>query len=212
MEAKIARTIQWKLILQTVLFAVVMTALIAVYIYFQYNQEIPTKRLINQALSESSLILIGLSFALSGIAFFWDILDSRVRYRKYLGLVGFGIGVVHTLLSLTHARNPYAYIPALVAVAIFLVMTRISTVAAQRSLLKYWRPTLRFGYVAYLLLIVHEVVLRFAAWRTWLLGGELSLPPFSLITVILACGVVVLRIALFVAVRKKQAGKSPTQA
>ena len=47
----------------------------------------------SQAVAGAAGILIGSSLALSGMGYFFDFLDSKVAYRKQLGLLGFWLAL-----------------------------------------------------------------------------------------------------------------------
>ena len=58
--------------------------------------------LANQAAAQTGILLMTVSFAMSGIVYFWDFADHYLLYRKYWGLVGFGFALVHGLYSFTN--------------------------------------------------------------------------------------------------------------
>ncbi len=201
--AQVHPPIQWHSIGVTALFSILLLLAFVLYINYATDQQLSLFRLTNLATAETALALVGLSFALSGIGFFWDIFDRQVRYRKYLGLFGFAIAAVHVLLSLQIARNIYAFSFGLLGILLLVFMAAISTHDAQLRFGQRWRQALRVGYLAYIAIIAHYAILRLHAWTDWFAQDKISLPPVSLITVILAIGVIVLRLAMQIEIRRR---------
>jgi len=157
--------------------------------------------------------------ALSGICYFWNRFDSKIIYRKHLGIIGFGYGLMHTVFSLFFlsdrfqfptyflSDNPHriSFFAALTAVFIFIIMTLISNkYAAQELGGVWWRRILRFGYVAYILIIIHLIALKYKGWISWIQEREDLLPPLGLPLFIFALFVIVLRIILEIAIRRNK--------
>lgn len=164
----------------------------------------------NKVFATTALILIGLSFALSGICYFWNFADSKIVYRKDLGLSGFAFAIVHIIISIFFLPNRFPYpqwmnehwISALfgtVALIIFSIMAAISNnFAMQRLGVKQWKLILRTGYVAYTAVIVHFAVLKYTEWIKWFTTFQPLLPPLSLFAFVFSVGVIVLRISMFI--------------
>lgn len=186
---------------------------------------------LNKALADSAMILIGLSFALSGLCYFWNFVDTKIIYRKYLGLAGFAVAVTHGVMSLVFylywkprgyetspifildhqwdwgiflVSNIYAFASAVVALLIFLMMALISNQYAIHELGGvWWRRLLRVGYVAYVFGTMHFLIKNIPEWREMFMGSEPVLPPLNFMVFLLVCGVVILRTALWWSLRKK---------
>ena len=195
--------IQWNAIGLTALFSILVLLAFMLYIFYQKDQHVSWFRLMNLATAETALVLVGFSFVLSGIGFFWDILDRQVRYRKYLGLFGFAIAAIHVLLSLQIARNIYAFTFGLIGILMLVFMAAISNRDAQIRYGQRWRVLLRSGYIAYIAIMIHYAILRLSEWSRWFGQDHISLPPASLITVVLAIGVIVLRLAMQIEIRRR---------
>lgn len=185
----------------------------------------------NKALADSAMILIGLSFMLSSLCYFWDFVDCKIVYRKYLGLWGFALGVTHGVMSLVFylywkprgyetnsifvldhhwdlgiflVSNLYAFVSAVVAFFIFLMMTLISNQYAIHELGGvWWRRLLRVGYFAYVLAALHFLIKNIPEWQALARVGESVLPPLNFLIFLLVIGVVSLRTALWWSLRKK---------
>ena len=205
-----------RLWIESILFSVGMLCCIVLY-YFIRRGSLSTS-LINRSLASEALVLIGLSFLLSSICFFFDKFDSYIIYRKYLGLTGFYAAVLHIFITvfLLQDRFPLnqwfgshiqAFIPGLIAFVIFLVMALISNTAGAVLLGgKRWRMILRVGgYTAYFFLLLHTAFINYQGWVNWLTKPTTILPPFGLVAVIFMLLVYAARTLLWIALRKKYA-------
>ena len=185
----------------------------------------------NKALADSAMILIGLSFVLSSLCYFWDFVDCKIVYRKYLGLWGFALGVAHGVMSLVFylywkprgyetspifvldhhwdfgvflISNIYAFASAVVAFLIFLMMTAISNQYAIHELGGlWWRRLLRVGYFAYVFATLHFLIKNIPEWQEMFANPSFGLPPLNLIIFLFVCAVVILRTALWWSLWKK---------
>ncbi len=169
----------------------------------------------NKALANASLILIGLSMALSGICYFWDFADKKISYRKYIGVVGFVMALIHAVISLWFLPKRFnwaffldnleTFIPGLLALVLLAGMVLLSHQhAAKKVGGALWRKLLRWlGYSAVILIIVHFGLMKYKGWIKWFKTGEPALPPLSFWIVIFAIAVLVLRVCLWLAEKTK---------
>ena len=176
----------------------------------------------NKVFATTALVLIGLSFALSGLCYFWDFIDTKIVYRKVLGLVGFYYSLVHIFVSLFLLPNKFplpswvfGHIPTVVfatlGLIIFIVMAVVSNDDVMHELgSKKWRQTLRAGYLAYIFIIIHFALLKYNTWIAWFNTGKPFLPPLSLLEMIFAVLVIGLRIALEISIRRRKAASQVT--
>ncbi len=186
-------------------FSLVVFVFISAY-NFMYTERLSTFLWIRSS-ADAGMILIGLSFALSGLCYFWNFMDSKIKYRKDLGLNGFYLVLVHSIyLMFFSTRTPwYGYFEssylaptlfALGAVVIFVVMTWSSTKMGVKILGgKNWRRVLRTGYLAYIFSLFHLGLLVYGDWLAWV--DERGLPPFSLVVFVFGVLVLLLRLILF---------------
>ncbi len=167
----------------------------------------------NRVAADVSILLIGLSFALSGLCYFWNFADHFIIYRKHLGVIGFIYALFHTYFALfmSSRAKPYViyylqedrlipFLSAVIAIIMYAGMVYISRKSMVQKLGgKLWRQLLRLGYIAYALSILHFGMLLYTDWLEWLLGGGDSLfPPFSIFVFVAGVSVIVLRIALWI--------------
>jgi DMSO/TMAO reductase YedYZ heme-binding membrane subunit len=135
-------------------------ALSLLYVYIEYD--VLNIRMVNKALAWSGLIMIGLSFALTGLNYFWNGFSDKIIYRKHLGLVGFWLAVSHTVLTIfrsgVHINLPF--ILGVSALVIFAMMAVISNQYAVHEVGGVmWKKLLRVGYAGLVLAALHAIFL-----------------------------------------------------
>jgi DMSO/TMAO reductase YedYZ heme-binding membrane subunit len=174
----------------------------------------------NKVFATTSLVLIGLSFALSGLCYFWDFVDTKIVYRKVLGLVGFYYSLVHVFVTLFLLPNKFplpswimGHIPTVVFATLGLIIFIVMAIASDNDVMhelgsKSWRRTMRAGYIAYIFIIIHFTLLKYKGWMSWFNTKEPFLPPLSLLEIIFAVAVIGIRIALEISIRKRRATQS----
>lgn len=163
----------------------------------------------------AAAFLIGFSFGLSGISYYFDFLDREIAYRKNLGLVGYFMALAYSVLLLFVDPEKYFYgffnnlpsfdfILGLSAMGILTLMAIVSNNFVMRKIGAYnWRFILRLGYVAYLMLILRAVIMEGQDWFLWLQRFD-SLPPPRLIVSLFAISVIMLRISMEISIRNKK--------
>ena len=191
--------------------AAILLAAHFVYIAIQINEASTTTA--NLALANTGFWLIGASFALSAICYFWDFLDTKIIYRKYLGLVGFFAIIGHAIFSLTlftlesyfeTGARTTAFIAAALSFLILAGMAAISNKYATKELGgKRWRQLLRTGYIAYVLAMIHFVMRQREPWTEWFENQE-GLMPLGIITLIIGAAVILLRLILTLSLFSKK--------
>lgn len=160
---------------------------------------------ISASFAGSAAILFGLSFAMSGFAYYFDFLDPYVAYRKYLGLTGFWFAFVYSVLLLLSNPDKYWYgffdnflsgdvLLGLSAMAIFGLMALVSNNWAMRHLgVANWRRILRLGYFAYFLLVARAYVTEKTMWKRWFDDPSQGLPPPRILLSAFALAVIAFR-------------------
>lgn len=177
---------------------------VAVYVFLVWQG---SPNLLNRTVANVSMILISLSLMMSEMGYFFNFLDKQVIYRKHLGLVGFGFGAWHFLLSFTglaQLQRPAMW-TGFVALLIFTLMVLISNHLATKFMGGvWWRRTLRLGFVALFLVVMHVWLLRAHRWWTWLTTGMSSNAALALLVTVSAILVLLLRLALEWSLRRKK--------
>lgn len=135
-------------------------------------------------LAGTSGILLAMSFSLSSFSYYYNFLDSKVVYRKQLGLMGYFFALAYALVAIYRAPDTYLNRwpenmmtvevgLGAVAMIIFTIMALISNAAAVQWLgAKTWKSILGLGYIAYALLVIRGILLDAALWTDWFMTQE----------------------------------------
>lgn len=155
----------------------------------------------------TSGLLLAYSLSLSTWGYYFDFLDRKVIYRKYLGLAGYWLALLYSVMLLFLDPDRYWFglfenfwsadiFLGLVAMSILTVMALISNTQALRMLgAKRWRTILRLGYLAFFLLVLRGVILEGDIWQAWLVSGS-GLPPLRLFLSFVALFVIFFRFSI----------------
>ena len=162
---------------------------------------------LSDALLGTSDAMLSASLVLSAFSYFFDFLDSKLVYRKYLGLMGFWLALLYAatimylepgiyFYGLPHTiQEPRVYL-GIAAMGLLAFMAMISNNFAMRKLgFRNWRRLLRVGYIAYGLLAIRAYILEHDVWREWFINPE-TLPSVRLITTFFAACVILFRFAM----------------
>lgn len=202
--------------LRAALFSIFFLLIVFCYNFMQMEQL--TLRVWNRSFADAGMFLIGISFVLSGLCYFYDFADSKIVYRRDLGMNGFYMVALHSFYSFLLNKHIawyvyfekdrlIAFIPAVISLLIFFVMALVSNKYAGHWLgAKRWKTILRIGYIAFVLGGLHAGLWSYEDWQMWY--GEASLPPISLLITIFVVLVVLVRIVLWWVLKKKQNIKS----
>lgn len=186
----------------------IVLALSIVYSFFFY-QDVSILPL-SQAIGLAAALMIGFSYAMSGFGYYFDFLDAKVGFRKYYGLVGLLLAIIHayTLFFVDPERYFFKFffnlgsvdfVLGIMAMAILLGMVIISTPEGIKTIgAKNWRLGLRTGYVASALFVTRASLLYSNDWHYWLDHGDWYLPPPTLLATLFTIGVIVFRASIFV--------------
>lgn len=196
---------------------VVLLSLAVFGIFYGYLDWLEIPGTLNKAVADTSVVFICFSMLLSAICYFWNFADTKIVYRKHLGLIGFAYVVVHMLLSFSALKKlteltawqsgaAFPVATATVATLIFTVMTLISNNYAARELGGiWWRNILRTGYLALLFGLAHVALLKMTRWVDWFNSGMQRPPALSLVVSILIIITLLARLFLEISLRRKKA-------
>lgn len=174
--------------------------------------------LVNKSLGTAALLLIALSMGLTGWSYFRGA-AAVLAYRKPCGLVGFWVGLAHGAVE--HVLLPALGLPSesgpatrhaealgLAALAIFGLMALASNDRVRERLGgTAWRKALRYaGYAGLAVAVGHTAGLKGAGWLRFVRTFRPALPSLSLPVALFAVFVVLLRLALWLAERRKRRG------
>jgi DMSO/TMAO reductase YedYZ heme-binding membrane subunit len=189
-------------------------AFIAMYSYQVAYRGHPSIAALSESLAGTGGLLIGWSFALTMVGYFFNFLDKELKYRKHIGLAGFWWALAYSITLLFRFPEKYGYgllshigdievLLGLSAMAIFTVMAIISQAFWMRKLGQYWRPVLRLGYVAYFFLVVRSFFIEWDLWENWT-GNLTLLPPPRLVLCVYALSIIIFRIIMQVLIWTKK--------
>jgi DMSO/TMAO reductase YedYZ heme-binding membrane subunit len=173
--------------------------------------------LVNKSLGVGALFLVALSMFLTGVAYFSGGPARPLAYRKYYGLAGFWIGLAHGaashillpaagLHSEIRAGDRPAEVLGLITLALFASMAAASNSWAKgRMGGARWRRLLRYaGYAGLVLAAGHAAMLKWASWANFVRTLNPIMPSLSLPVVGFAAAAVLLRLAVWLARRRKK--------
>lgn len=168
----------------------------------------------NKAFALTSALLIGISFFLGPLARLWPKrFISKLYLRKYIGVFGFGVAALHSLISLLLFSPSYyprffttagkltlegqsSMLFGILALFIFAIVSITSLPSVEERLHpKQWKFIQRLGYIAYILTLLHVAVMSYGYWLTpakWSAG----LLPVSLIISMIIIIVFIARILI----------------
>lgn len=186
--------------------------------YLMYEYGVYDLNVANRSLSYTSIILIGLSYALSGICYFWNRFDSKIIYRKYFGLVGFIYSLLHVIVTMFFLSFEFPFpsfylaypniLPFIFAVLAFIVLSMMAIIsnkfAVQHIGGKRWKKLLQMGYIAYIFILFHFGLKKYTVWISWMKGEVGILPPYSFFIFLYMFGVLLLRLAVSIHTNKKR--------
>lgn len=176
----------------------------------------------SNAMAGTGGLLTGMSFVLSGLSYFFTIFDSKLQYRKYLGLTGYWFALFYAISIVfrypesyitnlvTTMREPQA-IMGFVAMTILTGMMIISHSFWMKRLGKHWRELLRVGYFAYGLLVMRAFLLEQESWAAWIESPS-GLPPMRLVLSFFALSVIALRLIMEISMQLFPRPVHPTPA
>ena len=168
-----------------------------------------TLYLFNKAVANAAFLLIGLSMLLASLGRFRRIAPNRLVFKKYLGVVGFGLAALHALTSHLALRAKFPW-PAwtrqnwetallgFAAFALFAAMAAVSNRQATELMGgAAWRRFLSVaGYLGVLIVILHASWLKWPSWLNWVKTFDPWLPSLSLPMVLFGLAVLAARLAV----------------
>ena len=174
---------------------------------------------VNKTVAQTAVVLIGTSYLLGPLCKILPFLSQHVRYRKYFGLGGFTVILVHIGTSLFQFsdRFPFAWYldhavgitAATAATIIFFVLAATSRKEMIEKLGgQTWKTIQRLGYVALFLVLIHVYAVAMGRWQQWF-AGTIDMPT-SFLVFIFGILVIIVRIASLIADKRKPRGTSPS--
>ncbi|MBI4129961.1 hypothetical protein HY468_01445 [Candidatus Roizmanbacteria bacterium] len=175
----------------------------------------------SEVIAATGAVMIGLSFALSSLSYFFDFADRQLVYRKYFGLVGYFYALWYSVMLMFIFPQTYAFglaenlftpnvLLGLGAMAILTFMALISNGIAVKIIGPlWWRRCLRLGYLAYAMFVVRAIYIEWDIWTTWAAQLD-NVPPLRLIISIYATLIIAVRVWMGILQwAKKRADQQP---
>ena len=208
-ENNVTKIQMWKI---SIIMAVMILSVLLIYTGV-YNHSLSLLA-ISQAVAGTAAVMIGISFAQGGLVYYFQVFPNKLHYRKYIGLVGFWLAYVYSLILLVLDPDRYFFgffhnlftldfIFGLGAMTILAFMAIISLDGVRIKLGKSWRSYFQLGYLAFIFLIVRGIILESDIWLEWLANPNGLLPPRLLVSII-AVSVILLRISLMISLLKEK--------
>lgn len=184
-----------------------LIAFLVFLLYMTFANGAITLSAINYSIAATADIMLGSSLALGSLCYYFHFLESKIFYRKYFGLTGFGLALLYSFLLLFQEPQKYfdgflsnAFSPEVIlGLAAMLIFTVMALISNKWALLKIgshtWRLLLRLGYLAYFFLILRAIIMEKEIWWVWLQIPE-GLPPIRFILAIMASSVILLRLSV----------------
>jgi DMSO/TMAO reductase YedYZ heme-binding membrane subunit len=162
---------------------------------------------ISKALAGTSALMFAASFSLSGFCYWWDFLDTKIGYRKYLGLIAYWLAVTYGLSLLIINPDKYLFhltdnlftADVLLGGISMFIFTFIAIISRDKIMLAMgphkWRYTLRLGYLAWLLLALRAWFVEKELWLEYIESFS-GFPPPRLLLSLLVIAVIAFRISI----------------
>lgn len=162
---------------------------------------------ISKALAGTGALLLAASFSLSGFCYYWDFLDTKIAYRKYLGLVAFYWMLAYSLSLAFLYSDIYIFgfwenisswdmILGITSMLIFFMLVVISRDSMMIKIgPKKWRKLMRLGYLAWLLLAIRAYLIEKDLWHSYMESME-GFPPPRILLSLLVIAVILFRLSI----------------
>ena len=198
--------------LKTILFSIFLFGIFLLYICYELGSF--SLLSIDKSIAAVAFILIGLSLALSTVSHFFPVFEPIFKYRKYFGLCGYFVLLIHLFVLLVLLGNVYPFpsyylesdhffsfiFIAIPAISIYTLMALISNNYATKKLGgKVWRNLLRLGFFAYFLSLTYLSLTSWTDWEKWFEMGKGSMVPSSMLIVYYGSLILLGRVVLHIA-------------
>lgn len=200
--------------------ALVLLAFTNIYNFFYFGSL--TTRSMVEATAAAAALMIGISFSLSSMSYYFDFLDSKIAFRKEIGLIGYYLALAYAILLAINRPEMYisGFFKNLLTADIILglsamtILTAMALVSINKVMMKITpavgKKVLRLGYVAYFLLILRAIILERETWLSWFTNYD-GLPPARLLVSFFAGFVIILRLMMAISIFTRDRRKTKPQ-
>ena len=204
----------------TVFFITLLLSLGYAFVRYNVIRDVPYDNLplyiSNKAIAMAATILIGISFVMGPLARFSQGIVRHLYLRKHIGLVGFALAAMHTLMSMILLGPAYynrlytsagkltlvgesAMLFGVLAIVIFSIVSITSMPPIFKHMdPRQWQFVQRLGYLAYICVMLHVYVMAYKGWSNPD-AYSYGFVPVSLLSVLVIVFVLLMRVlvALF---------------
>lgn len=164
---------------------------------------------LNVALAVSTFFLLGFVLLLGPMSRLFDFMDQEFRYRKEIGIMSFFTGVIHVYLSMfvlarrgpfgLFESRPFSAYPGIIALILLFMLLVASLSWAVRKLgsRNWWRFQYWGARAAFLLIVLHMVVLKQRTITSVFTGSHEGIVPLIMYEIVFAGFVVLVRLSEF---------------
>lgn len=200
---------------KTILLSIGIFIIGSLYLYLRRGEF--DLHIANKVFAITSLFLVGFSLSLSGLAYFWNFVDTKIIYRKHLGVIGLAYALLHALATFLLLRDHFPWtewysnelVSVLLGLSALIIFIGLVAISNKYSIMELggatWRKLLRYGgYSGFILVIFHFILLKYKGWGRWFDSYDPWMPPLSLIAIIFVSLVLLLRLVLAIVLVKKE--------
>ncbi len=171
-------------------------------------------RELNKILALGAIGLVSITFLLGPLSKLWPKRFTRfLSWRKFIGISGFAAALLHGIYSIIAIYdlsldkmifsnpNAFGFVTAVIALAIFFVMTLTSTKKAMQQMgYEKWKKLQTTGYIALVLAILHFIILETKPDKGF------DVRPYGILFLFLALLALTLRMGLLLVKTKPRTG------
>ena len=197
-------------------FLVTLGIFVLFSLYLYIRREVYNLGIANKAFGSAAATLAGITLLIGPISRKFPQFGKYVPFRRPLGILAFLTGLIHVIISLFFIPERFnipfflnqwpATITGLVAIGIWLYLTTISRNDSVKHMggSTWVMLQQRGGHIAFLLVFLHLVFLKYAGWIEWFQGktqktpylANPGYPPASLFVFLVMVGIIGYRVYL----------------
>lgn len=163
-----------KLLKNIIIYGLSLWVFLLLFFFYGYGEA--TSLMFNKIAGLLALVLIGITFLIGPLSYFFPVIfDQFKTYRRFLGVSGFLVAVLHAILSfLFYFHGNFSFMLfdpnnehilgvylGIIAIGIFLLMAITSTDKAVELLgFKRWKVLQTTGYLALILVMLHFIFME----------------------------------------------------
>lgn len=183
-----------------------LAAFFALYVY-SYDGTLLTITAWGKVAAATATLLFALAFGMGSLSYYTGWPDMKKGYQKYMGVLGFWIALMYSLLLAISDTDRYVVHLyenlftvdvglGLIAMAIFSLMVVINLKSLNSFVsLGVIKTVFGLGFIAYALLVIRAIWIEWDLWAAWAVAME-GLPPPRILLSIIATTVLAARVSI----------------